>query len=201
LNFRPKWQGRGPWIVLAIFVAACLVGTVWWYVVTEPRRAAHEVSEVVPGVLYRSAQPEGESLLELRDRWHFRTVINLRETDADERWQEEEEFCRANGIRFVSIALGQKFTEPELRLFMDTVQDPAAQPVLVHCEVGRNRTGYAIAYYRIAVQHWTFEAAMDEARHFGLPQRSDYYEDALKALAEREAPAATGSPAAATTGR
>jgi protein tyrosine/serine phosphatase len=181
---------------MAIGAAALLVGTGWWFVVTQPRRAAHDVSEVVPGVLYRSAQPEGESLLELRDRWHFRTVINLRETDADERWRDEEEFCRANGIRFVSIALGQKFTEPELKLFMDTVQDPAAQPVLVHCEVGRNRTGYAIAYYRIAVQHWTFEAALEEARHFGLPQRSDYYEDALKALAARQSPAPQGSPSA-----
>ena len=107
----------------------------------------------------------------------------------------EAEFCRANGILFVSLPLeNAEFTEAQAAQFLATVRDPACQPVLIHCEYGRNRTGYAVAYYRIAVDHWTYEAAVDEARRLGFPKSSVKGDKSLRALAAG-APA-KGSPEA-----
>jgi protein tyrosine phosphatase (PTP) superfamily phosphohydrolase (DUF442 family) len=44
----------------------------------------------------------------------------------------------------------------------------ANPPTYVHCEAGEGRTGTAVACYRIAVDGWTAEQAIDEAKSFGL---------------------------------
>ena len=41
-------------------------------------------------------------------------------------------------------------------------------PTYVHCEAGKGRTGTAVACYRIAVDGWSAEQAIAEARSFGL---------------------------------
>lgn len=41
-------------------------------------------------------------------------------------------------------------------------------PVFVHCEHGCDRTGTIIACYRIRVGGWPNEAALEEARKYGL---------------------------------
>jgi len=161
---------------------------------------ARTIAAVEAGVLYRSDQPEGEHLKTLRDPYHIRTVVNLRENEPNSSWQKaEEEFCRANGIRYVQMAISQDgFTPAELAQFLQIVQDPASQPVLLHCEHGRNRTGFASAVYRIVVQHWTYEAAVDEAVDRGFHPHSDRgYDHFLRALGSGDDPFAP-EPAAAT---
>jgi hypothetical protein len=44
----------------------------------------------------------------------------------------------------------------------------AHPPTYVHCEAGQGRTGTAVACYRIAVDRWTADQAIAEARSFGL---------------------------------
>ncbi len=44
----------------------------------------------------------------------------------------------------------------------------ANPPTYVHCEAGKGRTGTAVACYRIAVDGWTADRAIAEARTFGL---------------------------------
>ena len=44
----------------------------------------------------------------------------------------------------------------------------ANPPTYVHCEAGKGRTGTAVACYRIAVDGWTAERAIDEGRGYGL---------------------------------
>ena len=42
------------------------------------------------------------------------------------------------------------------------------QPCYVHCEAGKGRTGTAVASYRMAVDGWSTERAIDEGKKFGL---------------------------------
>jgi protein tyrosine/serine phosphatase len=172
-------------LIVILAVAAILGGFAWKWVREARRTAAHNVSEVKAGILYRSGQPDAAMLPEIRNKYHIRTIISFLAQDPDETpaTETEEEFYQANGIRFVHIPLKDPmFTESEAAQFLVIVTDSSSQPVLVHCESGRNRTGYAIAYYRIAVDHWSFDAAIEEARRLGYPESSEKKDTTLRKL-------------------
>ena len=128
----------------------------------------HHFDEVIPGVLYRSAQPDTERWPVLRDEYKIRTVVNFRFDDpGDESMIFEKEFCKANNIKLVRLALDDNPpTEEELKTFLDIVKNPANQPVLVHCELGRSRTGVMVAAYRIKGNGWSAEKAIEESRNY-----------------------------------
>lgn len=44
----------------------------------------------------------------------------------------------------------------------------AKQPVYIHCLQGQDRTGLAIALFRVQHDHWTCEQALNEARRFNF---------------------------------
>ena len=48
------------------------------------------------------------------------------------------------------------------------LNDNSAWPVFVHCRRGADRTGTAIACYRIEHDHWTNQQALAEAKTFGM---------------------------------
>lgn len=123
---------------------------------------------VVPGTLYRSAQPNERDLSRLKERYHIRTVINLRGDSPGEPWADvENEYCRDNGIRIIHLRMGsERLTDEELSQIVQTVNDPQCQPVLVHCEHGKSRTGIVVAAYRVVAQGWSYEAALAESRRF-----------------------------------
>ena len=46
--------------------------------------------------------------------------------------------------------------------------NPANEPCYFHCEAGQGRTGVMAAAYRIAVEGWSGDAALAEAKQFGM---------------------------------
>jgi protein tyrosine phosphatase (PTP) superfamily phosphohydrolase (DUF442 family) len=80
--------------------------------------------------------------------------------------------------------------------------DPANRPLLIHCQHGADRTGALVALYRVVVQGWTKEKAVEEMNrggyhHSSLWRNLDDY--VMKADVEtlRKALNVTGPPAAA----
>ncbi|MBM3460960.1 MAG: hypothetical protein FJX76_02555 [Armatimonadetes bacterium] len=132
---------------------------------SEPKGNDHKrVHEVVPGLLWRSAQPGPEVWSDLAARG-FKSVINLREET-----NYEKEAVEAAGLKAFYIPenpLGRPTIEQALE-FLQLVTDPANQPVLWHCYSGVDRTGTMAACYRIAVEGWTQEAALQEALEKGM---------------------------------
>ena len=57
----------------------------------------------------------------------------------------------------------------DLRFIVDLIQSENGRgnKVFVHCLHGQDRTGYAIAAYRMLVQGWSFEQAYKEAKDMG----------------------------------
>lgn len=154
---------RRRWILLLTVLAVAAAGAgllAYWWVGRLPVRFA----AVEEGVLYRSGQPSGEQWVRLRDEVGIRTVIDLRFEGPDTPWVvEETSFCRDNGIEYVRIMTATGgLTDPQQRQFLDIVADPARRPVLVHCELGKTRTGMAVATYRIKVQGWSYQQALAE---------------------------------------
>ncbi len=127
---------------------------------------------VSPGV-QRSSQPTAgwiDSLVDPDIRQHpFKAVVNFRET-----WfnGEAAEVARV-GMTPDNIAVIDGFTPSYQQVidFLWFVNDPAHQPVLIHCLAGQGRTGTFTALYRMIVQGWKPSDAIDEAHRFLVNDR------------------------------
>lgn len=159
---------RSRRVRLAAATLLIAAGTVW--VVREflLRKPVRTFGVVIPGVLYRSGQPDEKGWRFLRDTCGIRTVIDLREVAPDKPWAVlEREFCAGNGIRHIKLPIGRTgLTDDELRTIVETISGPQCQPVLVHCKLGRSRTGIAIAAYRVVAQGWSYDAALAESQRY-----------------------------------
>ena len=103
--------------------------------------------------LYRSGQPTKEGMDNLK-RYGFETIISLRTFHSD------REKIDTSGLGYERIPMqAWHFEEKDFIRFMQLVTNSRRHPVLVHCQHGADRTGAAIAVYRIVVQEWhPFEA-------------------------------------------
>jgi protein tyrosine/serine phosphatase len=111
--------------------------------------------------LYRSAQPTAEGMINLKSMG-IETVVNLRSFHSDR-----------DEIGFTGLAYERLYMkawhpeEKEAIRFLQIVCNPRRTPVLVHCQHGSDRTGTMCALYRIAVQGWSKEDAIDEMLNGG----------------------------------
>ncbi len=120
----------------------------------------------VTEALYRGAQPGPEGFAELH-RMGIRTVVNLRSFHSD-RDDFEKAGLAPGAFRYVHIRMKTWHAEDEdVARFLRVVTDPANAPVFVHCEHGSDRTGVAVAAYRIVVQRWPKEEAIREMTEGG----------------------------------
>lgn len=141
-------------LVVGMVLAGC--GTVG------QRRAGIENYDEVSPTLYRGAQPTEEGFRTLAS-YGVKTVINLRDSD-DAR---EAALVRGAGMAYVHLPWdAARVTEAEAEQFL-AVLGEAQGPVFVHCLAGRDRTGLAVAAYRVRVQGWTLEAALRDLNAHG----------------------------------
>jgi protein tyrosine/serine phosphatase len=136
---------------------------------TDPRTGLANVHTVSPGVLVRGGQPSELGFRTLRDEYGVRTVVNLNDSTA----KTEGEIVESLGMRYVALPSnafrpdGDKVLE-----FLKAVQERQAAndgtggAVYVHCRHGMDRTGYAVAAYRILFDGWDADRAMAELRGY-----------------------------------
>jgi tyrosine-protein phosphatase SIW14 len=114
---------------------------------------------------FRGAQPDGSDYADLATLG-VKTVIDLqRDGRADEQGMVE----RA-GMKFYRIPMTttDRPAESAIAQFLKIVNDPANQPVFVHCQGGRHRTGTMTAVYRETMDGWTAARAYQEMRQFNF---------------------------------
>jgi len=118
--------------------------------------------EVSP-MYFRGAQPEGADYVALA-AFGVKTVIDLqRDGDASEKQRVENA-----GMTFHRIPMTTHTppTAQQLAEFLALVNDPANQPVYVHCAGGRHRTGVMTAVYRMTEEGWTSDRAFKEMKQY-----------------------------------
>jgi protein tyrosine phosphatase (PTP) superfamily phosphohydrolase (DUF442 family) len=63
-------------------------------------------------------------------------------------------------------------SESDVVRFLKIVTDPECTPVFIHCLHGADRTGVTSAVYRIVIQDWSKEAAIQEMTEGGFGYHS-----------------------------
>ena len=106
--------------------------------------------------LYRSAQPGSQGMKSL-EQMGIKTVINLRSFHND---TDELKGTNLTG-RKIPMHAWHAETEDVVRA-LRLMSDPKGAPYLVHCQHGADRTGMILAMYRIVIQGWGKEQAIDE---------------------------------------
>jgi protein tyrosine/serine phosphatase len=124
----------------------------------------------VSDTLYRGAQPTEEGFPELK-KMGIKTIINLRENHTD------KYFINGMGFNYFPIPMTtSKPVRAHYQKVLDIVDNPDLQPVFIHCQHGADRTGTAVALYRITVQKWDTEEAIRELQHGGYGYHSIFTE-------------------------
>jgi tyrosine-protein phosphatase SIW14 len=120
----------------------------------------------VDSILYRGAQPEGRDYQDLK-QLGVKSIINLTSDDAD---ANEKATAESAGMTYVQIPMTTHTppTSTQLSEFLRIVNDPASQPVYVHCVGGRHRTGVMTAVYRMTHDGWTADQAFKEMKQYNF---------------------------------
>jgi protein tyrosine phosphatase (PTP) superfamily phosphohydrolase (DUF442 family) len=117
--------------------------------------------------LFRGGQPAAGGLARLKGVG-VRTVLNLRYEEDQSR--EEQAEAEGLGLNYFSVPMYGLLrpTRAQMERVLAVIDDPANQPVFVHCERGSDRTGVVVGVYRVARTGWTADEAIDEAMDLGM---------------------------------
>jgi len=111
----------------------------------------HKVSQE----LYRSGQPQQKGMREL-ESMGIKTILNLRNS------MDDKQEIKGTSLQQVRIPMrAKKIDFEDIRTALIAIKN-AEKPVLVHCLHGSDRTGAVCAAYRMVVQNWSKEDAINE---------------------------------------
>jgi tyrosine-protein phosphatase SIW14 len=149
----------------------------------------------VDATLYRGSQPQGHDYADLK-ALGVKTIVNLTSDDAD---PNERTMTEGAGMAYVQIPMTTHIapTTTQLAEFLRLVNDPASQPVYVHCVGGRHRTGVMTASYRMTHEGWNAERAFNEMKQYKFG--SDFLHPEFKQFVYGYHPDAVVPAAAAAT--
>jgi protein tyrosine phosphatase (PTP) superfamily phosphohydrolase (DUF442 family) len=119
------------------------------------------VHEVIPGKLFRGAQPSAQSLEVLIAEHKIRTVLNVRGCCWPDPWYVAEATeCQRLGVNLedVSFSAVHLPSRHELRQLLE-ILDRAETPIFVHCRHGADRTGIASMAAHLLLDEHTYDSA------------------------------------------
>lgn len=136
--------------------------------------------EVVPGTLYRSAQPSPAEIAAYSRKYGIRTIINLRGENDGNWYKDEVAAARRAGIEHVDFKMSaskQLTLEQSYRLI--ALLRDAPKPILIHCQAGADRTGLASVIYLQQIAGADEETAERQLSirygHIGIPYLSSAF--------------------------
>ena len=121
--------------------------------------------------MYRSSYPQTQNFPFLK-KLQLRSVLCL---IPEEYPQSHEEFFQREGIKLFQLGMAgnkEPFVEISSDLIteaMKVVINPENQPILIHCNRGKHRTGCLVGVLR-RLQGWSLAIIFDEYRKFAAPK-------------------------------
>jgi protein tyrosine/serine phosphatase len=122
--------------------------------------------EVDVGV-WRGSQPKTQEDFDQLKEMGIATLISLQWNKTVEK---ENEMAKENGIHFMNypIKANEEIDEATVSKIFRALKNSKKQPIYLHCQFGRDRTGLIFALYRVKVQGWTPKAAYKEWTDMGF---------------------------------
>lgn len=104
--------------------------------------------EVLPGQLYRSAQPTASAIADYSSRYGIRTIVNLRGSSDASWYKDEVSKSEELGLTHIDFRMSANKQLPveRARELIALLRD-APKPILIHCQSGSDRTGLASVIY------------------------------------------------------
>ena len=119
--------------------------------------------EVTPN-LFRGGQPAVEGFKTLKEMG-VDIVVDMRGGSNEH----EKAAVTKLGMEYVSIPWHCTFPSDEpMARFLKLMEENRDKKVFVHCRLGADRTGMAIAAYRMAGEGWSADEALNEMAKFGF---------------------------------
>jgi protein tyrosine phosphatase (PTP) superfamily phosphohydrolase (DUF442 family) len=173
-------RALGSALVLAVILAAPLVAA------DQPRVRPATWAQPVIGSsldnfyqvspdLYRSEQPGSDDMTMLAT-FGIRSVLNLREYHAD------DSKAAHTTLKLYRVAMNAGQVDVKSLAEALTILRQADKPILIHCWHGSDRTGLVVAMYRMVIQGWPREQAIDEFRHGGFGYHESTFPNILEFL-------------------
>jgi len=133
----------------------------------------------ISDVLYRGAQPKENDLAELK-ALGVTTIVDLRGEDR-EKTEWERKRAESLGMRFVHIPVSgwSPPTTEQVAKFLSLFRGEPQQKIFVHCRFGDDRTGVFVATYRMVIDKWPAEQALNEMYYFGF---NGFWHPAMKSF-------------------
>lgn len=148
------------WVAIGLIGAFCLFAY-WWLDGGRYRFKPRRFGVVQVGTVYRSGQIHPNLIEGVLREHRIRVIVDLAtDQPGDEAAGAERAAAERLGIRMVDIpdlngdGIGP-ITSYAQALDAVVAAERAHEPVLVHCAAGSQRTGAAIAWYRMLVQGWS----------------------------------------------
>jgi hypothetical protein len=163
------YTGNGNLMKLTFFVMPARLNRIalLMFLMTACGCASSELSvpnvhTVVPGVLVRGGQPDEQGFMALQKACGIRTVVNLNSCTA----ASEGPMVTKLGMRYIPLPTSAFAPDPctYLKFLEIAANQQENAPVYVHCKAGMDRTGMAVAAYRVVVQGWSSDEAMKDLR-------------------------------------
>lgn len=122
---------------------------------------------VEEGQLYRGAQPSADEIENLFRRG-VKTIVKLNVADLEM----ERSAAAELGMRLIEIPLDARETGTskscaQVERAYAAITDPMNWPVYVHCDHGRDRTGFLAGLYRERAEGWTWKQVSEELARYG----------------------------------
>lgn len=124
---------------------------------------------VESGKVYRSAQLTKAEFEASFKKLGIKTVINLRGEKPNDGWYKDEVAVTSQyGVTLVDIGMSAKRLphREDLLKLIETLQN-ADYPILIHCKAGADRTGEAVAVYKLLQGQSKAEAMKSQSIKFG----------------------------------
>ncbi|XOF34334.1 MAG: dual specificity protein phosphatase family protein [Candidatus Electrothrix sp. YB6] len=125
--------------------------------------------------IYRSEQPDSKAFAEL-EKFGIQEVLNLRQfhTDNDE--------AEKTDIKLHHVKMNTDDIKVEQLVQALKIIKNSKGPVLIHCWHGSDRTGIVSASYRIILQNWSKDHAIEELKDGGYGYHAKIYPNIIEML-------------------